>query len=32
MLSHRNLTANVLQTEAVAQPVIHDLADASSPS
>ena len=27
MLSHRNLTANVLQTEAVAQPVIHDLAD-----
>jgi long-chain acyl-CoA synthetase len=27
MLSHRNLTANVLQTEAVAQPVVHDLAD-----
>ncbi len=26
MLSHRNLTANVLQTEAVAQPVVHDLA------
>lgn len=27
MLSHRNLVANVLQTEAVAQPVVHDLAD-----
>ncbi|NMK49207.1 AMP-binding protein [Achromobacter sp. Bel] len=27
MLSHRNLTANVLQTEAVAQPVVHDLAN-----
>jgi len=27
MLSHRNLTANVLQTEAVAQPVVHDLSD-----
>lgn len=26
MLSHRNLAANVLQTEAVAQPVVHDLA------
>jgi len=27
MLSHRNLVANVLQTEAVAQPVLHDLGD-----
>ncbi|MGN6458952.1 MAG: AMP-binding protein, partial [Achromobacter mucicolens] len=27
MLSHRNLVANVLQTEAVAQPVVHDMAD-----
>ncbi|WP_438860282.1 AMP-binding protein [Achromobacter spanius] len=27
MLSHRNLTANVLQTEAVAQPVVHDLSN-----
>ena len=26
MLSHGNLVANVLQTEAVAQPVVHDLA------
>ncbi|MBV6738919.1 AMP-binding protein, partial [Priestia megaterium] len=25
MLSHGNLVANVLQTEAVAQPVLHDL-------